>query len=364
LGAELWAVIVFAILALVAYSLWRFWRERVEYLRGIGAEPSGTHTFINPKGEIFYKSMKVEVFTGGPRGVHSLRLSIKVEGKGFFRIAKRDLFEKLLRAETYMGLSVEYEDGAWFGRISEDKVFQKTVDRLFRELGLGFLELKGDTLTAGWYIRRSPKEVQQHRLFEALELLSQVYELLRSMPSAGIYREDLRGWLTLRIPILVTIFLCLVGVAGGFYRYNPVCLMETLLTGYKLMLPIMLLYVALAILLVGGRTLNGRVVLKASFVLLVCTFFLSLFFFTYVNGRFDTSEPKVVRDKIEKKYRSPKHGYRVALHGYHRAKRWCEGFTVSEGLYMRAYQGAKVEYIIKKGFLGVEWFYQGLRLLP
>lgn len=364
LGVELWALILFPILALVVYSLWRFWKERADYLRAIGARPAGTHFFINPKGELFYKNLRVEAYTGGPRGMHSLRLSMKVEGRGFFRIRKRDLFEKLIRPQTYRGLSVEYEDGAWFGRLSEDKVFQKIADRLFGELGLDFLELKWDNLTAGWYIRRSPREIEKHRLLEALELLSQVYELLRSLPSASFYRESLREWLTLKMPVFTTVLLCLVGLAGGFYRYDPVCLTEMLLTGYKLMLPITFLYVALALLLVGGPTLSRWVVLKTSLVLLLCTFFLSLFFFTYINGKFDTSEPRIVRDEIEKKYRSPRHGYKVALHGYHGAKSWCESFTVSEGFYMRAYKGAKVEYITKKGFLGVEWFYEGLRLLP
>ncbi|MEN3039865.1 MAG: hypothetical protein ABDI07_12105, partial [Candidatus Kryptonium sp.] len=145
--------------------------------------------------------------------------------------------------------------------------------------------------------------------------------------------------------------------------YSPVCLTEMLFVGFKVLFPFLLLYLILSVLLVGHGTTKQKVLLETLFYCILSCFFLSLFFLTYVNGRLDSSEPVQKLDRIESKYRSYKRGPRITLEELHQDKPLCPGFNVSEEFYERAYKGAKVEYWIKEGFLGVEWLYKGLRLV-
>lgn len=71
--------------------------------------------------------------------------------------------------------------------------------------------------------------------------------------------------------------------------------------------------------------------------------------------------PELKRDKIKHKYWTPKRGYQIKLEYLHK-NRWCDSLEVSEHFYFSTNIGDEVEYMVKRGYLGVEWLYTKLSL--
>ncbi len=306
--------------------------------------------------------MDITLLTEGPRGMHSLVVQVSVATLGYIKLRKRDFFDKAFFQRKYGSLALEYEDEAWVNRLFGLVGFEELVKRLFEEFGISWLEIRGDLLRIGWYIRKEPKEVEKERLLGAVDVLRDFLSLLKGVAPSESYREDLRNLLTFKLPIALTVLLSIIGIAGGFYQYSPACVLYMLFTGFKLLFPFALFYLIFCLFMVGGATMAQRVLLKTSLVLFTCSFFITLFFLTYINGRFDDSEVRVKKDLVERKYVNIKRGPTLILVEFHRENPWCEGFRVSEEFYYRVQVGSPVEYKTKGGFLGVEWFYSGLVL--
>ncbi|MCS7261871.1 MAG: hypothetical protein NZ560_00405 [Aquificaceae bacterium] len=347
---------------LVAYSLYEHIRQRLDFYRALGAKIVGYHQLINPKAEVYLAGRRFEIFTSGPKGLHSLKIKTQVEPLGYLSLRKRDFLDRLTFQKDYEGLSLECEDEEWAYKLLGQGEFKSLMARLFSEAGADFLEIRGREVLAGWYIKGSPRGVGEDRVAEGLEVLKRMSETLKGFPSAQIYKANLRDWMSFRLPLIVGALGTASGVAGGFYRYKPLCLAEMLLVGLLVLSPFVFLYLTLSLLLAGHGTTKQGLALKTLFFCLVSSFFLSLFFLPYVNGRFDSSEPVQKLDRVASKQRGFRHGPRVVLEDFHRRRWLCEGFTVSEEFYRKVYKGAEVEYWTKRGLLGVEWLYRGLRL--
>lgn len=176
---------------------------------------------------------------------------------------------------------MDYEDDTWAWSILKDKDIKEDILRLFRSFGIASLEIKDRRISIGWHVgnpNRLKKVVDKEKLLEVLDILIRIKSLLERYPYYGSYGENLRKWLTWRLPILITFLLVLVGILGGFHRYLPLCKHEILLVGWKLLSFPLILYTILSAFLVGGRTLYLQVILKTLFVWFVCSFFISLFF--------------------------------------------------------------------------------------
>ncbi|MCS6957443.1 MAG: hypothetical protein RMK75_03175 [Aquificaceae bacterium] len=363
LPLELWIFLLAFAILLLAYAIHEHIRQRLDFYRALGARITGYHQLINPKAEIYLEGLRFEIFTSGPRGLHSLKVKTQVEPLAYLSLRKRDFLDRLTFQKSYEGLSLDYEDEKWAHKLLEHGEFKNLIMKLFVEARVDFLEIRNREVLAGWYVKNSLKSMDEDKVTKALEILKDVLETLRSFPSAELYKANLRDWMSLKLPLIFGALGTVFGVAGGFYKYKPVCLVEMLLVGFVVLSPLFSLYLALSVFLVGHGTTKQRVVLKTLFYCLISCFFLSLFFLPYVNGRLDSSEPVQKLDRIESKERGFRHGPRVILEEFHKQKPLCEGFTVSEDFYKGAYRGAKVEYWIKKGFLGVEWLYEGLKIV-
>ncbi|RMH07923.1 MAG: hypothetical protein D6699_01155 [Aquificota bacterium] len=85
--------------------------------------------------------------------------------------------------------------------------------------------------------------------------------------------------------------------------------------------------------------------------------FISASFVPSVNGYFDSSQPikrvEFVRDKYTL-LRKGKKRHKIKLTGTR-----C-GFSVSKNFYNSVNKGDRVEYYVKRGFLGIEWLYKKL----
>ncbi|MDW8294757.1 MAG: hypothetical protein RMK21_05310 [Aquificaceae bacterium] len=344
-------------------ALHTFVRERLDFYRSMGAEVKGLSWLIHPKAEIAVDGLSVELCTSGLRGMQRLKLSLFVGIVGYISLRKKDFLDRLLLHKTHDGLLLEYEEEAWASRILKHSGFSRLKERLFSEAQVDFVELKAQKLTAGWFIKRSPKEVGKEKVTKALSIFRDSPALLEGLPSSSHYREGLREWLTIRTPLLTTLLLSLLGVLLGFYRYQPICMVELFLAGYKWLFLPFLLYATLVLFMLGSGTMWRGVTVRLFFFYAVGSPLIALFFLTYINGRFDPSKPELRRDRIESVSVSFKRGPRVRLEEFHHERWWCEGFDVSEDFYKRAYKGAEVEYEKKGGLLGVEWFYRGLRLV-
>jgi hypothetical protein len=358
---EFYLLIIFFFLLLIIYNLVKFWRVRADFLALLGAQLVGTHRLINPKGVLNFGGLNIEVFTSDYKGKR-LNLKIRTNFTGFLTLRKKDIFDKLTRQLTYQDLAVEYEDKEWFERLTSHQTFKVLLRKLLEEASIDRLEIRKNTLTIGWNIKRSPFEVSTDKVHQALNLLKDTAFVLSTLPSSWRYKEDLRNLLLFKLPILLTLIACLVGIVGRFYQYNPLCPLEIVFFGYKLFTPFVLIYLGFLCFYVGGYGLYQRILGSGFLVFFVCIFFISLFFLSYINGRFDTSPSQIKRDRIESKYYSIKRGYRLTLSNLHKEKKLCDSLSVSKNFYYQVEIGDYIEYETKKGFLGIEWFYRGLYL--
>ncbi|MFN3471975.1 MAG: hypothetical protein ACK4ZR_05185, partial [Aquificaceae bacterium] len=333
---------------------------RLDYYESLGARVVGYRYLINPVARLSYENMDIMLLTEGPRGMHSLVVQVPVDTLGYIRLRKSGFLDKVFFQKRYKNLALEYEDEAWFNKLFAVAEFKNLLDRLFEEFGISWLEIKGNLIRIGWYIKKSSEEVEDKRLFGAVDVLKDLQNLLKGVAPSENYKEDLRIWLTFKLPIVLTILLSIIGILGGFYKYHPTCVLNMLFTGFKVLFPFALFYLAFCLFMVGGAAMAQRVLLKSSLVLLLCPFPIALFFLTYINGRFDNSAVEVKRDFVETKYRNYKRGPTLILAEFHKKNPWCEGFRVSKEFYDKVQVGSLVEYKTKRGFLGVEWFYSGL----
>lgn len=362
-------LLIFLIVSL-SVLLWymgynRHRRQLLEFYRSLGARQVGYKWFIFPIAELEADGTKIRIYTEGGRGLYTLKASLEIEPLGYLRLWRGWLLDRLLLRNQYLkGVFLEYEDKKWAENLLNREDFRATIKRLFELPGLSFFEIKGKSLSIGWHLGgtdRFKKVVDREGVLQALKIMIDLRSITGTLSSAKHYRENLRSWLTLKLPLLITLFLVVFGFVGGFYNYNPVCDHEILLAGFRIMIPIILTYTAFVLLLTGGPTLGQKVVLRTLFVCLACIPITSISFLTWVNGYFDRSEPELKKDTIARKYYLIRGGHRVVLVELHK-NRWCRSFGVSEYFYMRAKVGDSVEYTVKKGFLGVNWFYRKLSL--
>jgi len=311
-------------------------------------------------------SEEFEISTEGLVGNRSLVAETPVETVGYIRIRKRNSLDRLLFQKSYKGLSVEYDDELWANKLFSLKEFVELVDRLFEEHKIDWFELKGNRLRIGRYIKREPTDRDEKRLLSAAETVKKFKPFLNSLPKSQNYREDLRKWLSFKLPVALTLFLSLVGILGGFSKYSPTCMPSMLLTSSKLLSPMIVFYAGFSSWFAGGPAMWQRMFVKTLLVSLVCYFPITIFFLTYINGSLDLSDPELKRDFVEEKQRAGRKGiplsgkYHVVLANYHKEKPCCGTFAVSKDLYEKVSVGSTIEYQTKRGFLGVEWFYTGL----
>ncbi len=357
-------LVLIVLLWYVGYSRHR--RELFEFYSSLGARYMGNRWLIFPLAELELDGVRVKIYTEGGQGFYALKASVELNPVGYLKLWQGNILDRTLFRKPYLeNIFVEYEDKDWAEKILNREDFKNWVIELFSLPALNSFEIKNKRLTLSWHLggmSRFKKVVKKEDVLSALKILVDISQRINSMPSAKVYKEDLRNWLTLKLPVLTTLFLITVGFAGGFYRYKPLCDHEILLVGFKVLTPIIILYTALVLFLVGAPTLGQRVILKTLFVCLVCTPFIGLFFFTWLNGHFDSSEPETIKDTITSKYYLIRGGHRILLAELHK-NRWCDSLSVSEGFYIKAKVGDKVEYAVKKGFLGVPWLYRGLTLV-
>lgn len=280
-------------------ALYMFVKERLDFYRSMGAEVKGFRWLIHPWAELFVDGQKVKLYTSGLRGMQSLRLSLSVNIRGYISLRRKDFLDRLLLHRTHGGLLLEYEEEAWANRLLNHSGFRRLTERLFSEAQVDLVELRAQKFTAGWFIRRSPKEVGKEKVMKAMNIVRDCQAFLEGLPSSSQCREGLREWLTIRTPLLTIFLLSLLGPLLGFYHYNPLCFVEALLAGYKWLFLPFLLYTTLALFVLGGGTMWRRVLVRLLFFYFAGSPFITLFFLTYINGRFDPSRPETRRDRIE-----------------------------------------------------------------
>ncbi|MEZ0361641.1 MAG: hypothetical protein ABWK04_07110 [Hydrogenobacter sp.] len=349
------------IFAFVGYFVIKKRREHINYFEGLGNITLRGFIPFYTRGDLKEKDVSLSIKES--RAGRYIKLEKDIKQRAFLRIKRRDLFDRILMQETYKGLSVEYEDEAWANRLFSHRDFDGVVEEIFYNLGAYSLEIREGKVSISFSFKKSPFEVEKERVLGATQVIKELINLINKLPEPNHYKDNLRSLLTLKLPIAITVLLSLIGIVGGFYKYDTLCHIEIFILGSKLLFPIALLYVGISTLLVGGKSLVQRVILKTAFVCFVCSFFISLFFLTYINGKFDTSEPQRKEDRIRSVYWHVKYGPKLLLDGLHSEKKWCDSFNISEDFYERAEPGDKVEYYTKRGFLGVEWLYRGIRLI-
>lgn len=349
-------IILVVIVVSIVYGIYSSISSTLNYYKSLGARVVG-YRFLSPVATLG----EVLLYTDYKRGGNSLIVELPIKASGYIKLRKRDFLDKLLFQKSYKGLSVEYDDELWANKLFSLKEFVELVDRLFEEHKIDWFELKGNRLRIGRYIKREPTDRDEKRLLSAAETVKKFKPFLNSLPKSQNYREDLRKWLSFKLPVALTLFLSLVGILGGFSKYSPTCMPSMLLTSSKLLFPMIVFYAGFSSWFAGGPAMWQKMFLKTLLVSLVCYFPITIFFLTYINGSLDLSDPELKRDFVEEKYKTRrKVSYILVLANYHKEKPCCGTFAVSKDLYEKVSVGSTIEYQTKRGFLGVEWFYTGL----
>ncbi|MCX8042283.1 MAG: hypothetical protein N3A56_07335 [Thermodesulfobacteriaceae bacterium] len=349
--------------------LFFFFKQRKKfeiYYQSLGGKDISTWTFPYTKAYLEKDGIVLKLGTSGYRANFYLYLSIPLRIRGFLLIRKASFLEKFWAEPLFLKekLLAEYDDENWFKNIINKTEIKESFLQTFNKYQLKGILIKDGELRFEWNIKQGPWEISKETILSSITELSILSNWLDRIPSSSIgYNiEKLRNLLGVKLPIGITLFLFGIGIVGGFYNYQPLCLLEALWIGLKITLPVVLTYIGLISFFIGRKNLFWRLFWKSFMVMGIGSFFISLFFLTLVNGIFDTSLPQKHIDFIEKKYRSIKHGYRIQLKNYHQNKFWCD-FSVSKEFYNQVSQGQKVEFWSKKGFLGIEWLYLGLKIV-
>lgn len=354
----------------VFLSIRNHWQKSVRFYRSLGAREIRPRFFslppFHPVGWLDLGDIRGEIYTEGPKGHHLLTLKIPTGVAGFLIFQKRNLWNGMFLEEIQEGIGAQYEDRAWVKRILNHRNAGEILQKLFREGGVESIRIANHGLKVSWKIQGHPGIREREKIERSLPLLKEFLGTLSEQPGSSD-TEPMRNLVTLRIPVFATLILSSIGVLGGFYKYQPLCFLDILGAGYRILFFPALLYVFAAMMLTGGHhpRLALRVFVQSLVAWLLAIPFLSLFFLMFVNGKFDTSPPEFRDDRVVEKYISYNRGSKihniVLAKGPHTP--WCPSFQVSENLYRQVQPGDRVEYAVKRGFLKVPWWHQKLRVV-
>ncbi|WP_333784637.1 hypothetical protein [Thermocrinis sp.] len=278
-----------------------------------------------------------------PRG-YFLTISTPISIDGFLSIEKGLLSKEF---KTF------YDDENWAKMVLENSKIKLLTER--GELpNLFSVKISGRTLKLSLNAKRIDEGLEDE-VKRAIELLLDVIPSLESLPSSsvGSEKERLRNWILYYTPAGIFIPLSALGIYWMIKGYRgALCEDELFLLGFKVLTPLFLAHLFLAILLLG-KHLHLRAHLLSLLILYFAGYYLTpLVVLEPFNARFDNSEPKVIETKILEKYSAHRGGFRVVLE-----LTGCS-FRVSERFYNRAKVGDVLVLQVKDGAFGIKWAYR------
>ncbi len=353
-------LIILFFLILYGYLIVREHSKNKIYLNELGAEKIKAFHLINwVKCDLNVRGIKAKVFTSGVRGCFKLNISVPIMIDGFLRLWRPDLLDKLFSKKTKNGLAIEFEDHDWANLI----LTHLNLESIFKKTDIHSIKIHKKNLVFSWLLKRNIREVKKESIFNALEELYKLSKEINNIPSSNKDKEDLRNFLSIKLPLFLTALLVLIGVFGKFWLYKPLCALEIILLGVKIYVVLFILYVITIIFMAGNLTFSQRIMHNAFVIFIISCAFVSLFFLNFLNGALDVSMPVLVRDKVSNRYKNIKRGKMIILENLRKRKKYCGEVIVSESFYEKVKIGDTIEYEVKKGFLGVEWIYSGFKLV-
>jgi hypothetical protein len=233
-----------------------------------------------------------------------LRVAVNCQSPGSFKITKEtgiDRFFKKLGIcceikthdtafddKFYITTNTVNFTGLFFGKSRKRKIVNEIYDKGFKEISHN-----GKVMTAKFSPFKPGKQFDINLISEVAAVLA---ELSREMPIApGPRAFDTSGWKMKRaIAFIVPILLEITGVALlviGLSKYNPLDEFKLILGTLKFSVPLLIIFLWLAVQLLKGRSSSHRE--------LIIVIFLSLFAFVlagagsgiFLNGYLDQSQP-------------------------------------------------------------------------
>lgn len=366
--------IVFSIFPLIVVFIviWLILRDKkrvFDFFLSIGAKNIKTITYPYIKAELIYEDTILRLWTSGLKGNFKLNIGIPVYTSGYLNFRKYDFFDRLFFQKRINNLAVIYEDQRWAERLINRFDFINSIQDLFDTTNIHSFSIKNREIVISWLMMNVSHlhKIDKEKIFLAIKKLKDIRDALNDYSSTTL-KIGLRNFLVFGLPISITAFLIIAGIVGKFYVYKPVCRIDLILVGYKIFIPIFLAYIIFALfLLCKNRTLIQNLLGSLLYVGSVCSIFIILFFFPFLNGYFDYSQSLIKKDYIENKYIGYSRwnsGPIIVLSDFYREKPWwCDNsFKVSREFYDSVEIGDEIEYSVKQGFLGIEWFYSDLRI--
>ncbi len=356
-------IIILSILGLLFIFLanYNLVKEAKNYLSDLGAINLKLLFFPYLSAELIRNGLRVKIWVSGLRRNFKLYISLPAKTEGYLRLWVPDWFDKILASKLENGLAQEFEDPLWVKKVL-NKITLNSLEKFFKDTGIQSFEIRKGELRCSWQIRNKISHIHKVNIYNALDQLREYSYLLTETPKSTD-KEALRSWLSFKLPILLTVLFFLLALIGNFWKFIPLCMLDLLYLGLKIFTFLYFLYLSLVLFFVGNKSFFSRIFLNSFLSFMILYLFTSLFFLTFINGKFDTSKPEIKRDIIVSKHISLKRGKGIILKELHSQKKYCEPLTVSDSFYERAKVGDRVEYETKAGFLGVEWRYSSFRLL-
>jgi hypothetical protein len=350
-------ILPLAWLLFVLYLLRRNRKRFERYFLDIGFERLSFRSFPWEKVEGTFNGTPVKAGTFVTEHNYGLYLEMPTHNGGFLRTRRKDWLDSLfLKKPSWQGLMAEAYDKPWSDELL--KQLGSQILQLFtNHEKLQKFEIKDSRLRIELGVKH-PLDLPQKELQELLKTLQQIKNSLDYMPPPNIQnKEALVSLLSVRLPVIFGAFLCLFGVILNPFAYDPICTSDLFKVGFKLSFSFGILYTVFLFLILAGTPSLHRALSKFFYLLVFLSIFISVSFVPSVNGYFDSSQPIKRGGFVEEKYiqvRKGKEHHKIKLTGTP-----CD-FSVSEDFYNSVNKGDRVEYYVKRGFLGIEWFYRKL----
>lgn len=345
-------------LLFILYVLQRLKKRYEKYFLDMGFERLSLRGFPWVRAEGTFNGTLIKVGTAGTKHNYRLYLETPTHNRGFLRLRRKDWLDSLfLKKPSWQYLMVEVYDPVWGGELL--KQLGSQILQLFADhKKLQKFELKDGKLRIELGVK-NPWDIPHEELQELLRVLLQIREVFDYAPHPTVEsKEALVSLLSMKLPALFGTSLCLFGVILNPFAYDPVCIDDLFEAGFKLSLSFGILYAMFLILMLAGAPSLHRAVVGFFSLLVILFIFISVTFVPSVNGYFDSSQPVKRTDLVVKKYIEVRKGrkhYKIKLAGTP-----CDQ-SVSENFYNSVNEGDRLEYFVKRGFLGIEWFYRKLR---
>jgi hypothetical protein len=367
-------VIVFFLIVSATTALLLIRRQRATQKKAFSRWPGELSSLESGKtiaGEHDGTAYEVYYFAGGKNAPPLLTLSVPCPSEGRFKITKESGFDRFFKrhgiTNEVQTFDKSFDDDYFIQSDTLDFVRQffqppekRQAVRAVFELGYTLVEHDGKVMKITFSPFRPKDDLPPEFVTGAVAQLRELATNIPVVPPTPA--PDMGAWKTKRVvAFAVPIFGDLIGlplIILGFVLYPPLDGFSIFLDSLKYSLPLLLIFLWLAVKLIRGRSTSHHELIAVGVLALIGFPLAGMGLETFLNGRLDSSQPSshtvVVIDKYISRSNKSK-DYNLVLESW-RTGRQSETLEVSSRDYERVVlTQTEVQIETKPGRFGFEW---------